>query len=284
MKLLKWLKDNSKWVLNNRGGSGGTTIQSAPVTPAPSAGESASQIAEAKLKYDPLTAASDWAIQQQYVPQQAALYQSMYNQYMPQMAQAQQQTQQELYPYQSQIVEQGAQDALARLMNPNYMSPQEQAAQEATRAKSITDLQTAMRGRANMGGTLYGGRSAALEGQGVSDLLNQYQMQDYTNRMNAGVQAQQALTPYMQILYPSVGTQQPQVSPYQYQSPVASPDAVYNAIFQASQPQQYASQSPDRTGQLMGLGGQLGGAAMMALAMSSERYKENIKLWGKPSI
>ncbi len=113
---------------NNKKFKGETTIQAAPTTPAPSAGESASQIAEAKLKYDPLTAASDWAIQQQYVPQQTALYNAMYQQYMPQMAATQQQTQQQLYPYQSQIVEQGAQQALSRLQNQDYMTPQGQEA------------------------------------------------------------------------------------------------------------------------------------------------------------
>ncbi len=262
---------------------GETTIQQAPTTPAPSAGESASQIAEAKLKYDPMTAASDWAIQQQYVPQQAALYNALYSQYAGETAKSQQALQQQLFPTQSKILEAGAGTALERLQNPNYMTAQEQAAQEATRGKSITDLQAAMRNRANMGGTLFGGRSAQQETQGVSDLLNQFQMQDYTNRMNAGAQAQQALTPYMQILYPQIGTQNQQVSPYQYSSAVPSADTMYNAIFQASQPQYFASQKPDVTGQLMGLGGQLGGAGMMALAMSSERYKENIKLWGKPS-
>ena len=69
------------------------TVVQMPTTPAPSASQSAEDIYNARLKYDPLTAASDWAIQQQYAPQQAALYQSLYNQYMPQMAATQQATQ-----------------------------------------------------------------------------------------------------------------------------------------------------------------------------------------------
>lgn len=226
---------------------GETTIQAAPVTPAPSAGESASQIAEAKLKYDPQTAASDFAIQQQYMPKQAALYQSLYNQYMPQMAQAQQQTQQELYPYQSQIVEQGAQNALSRLQNPNYMSEQEQSAQDTTRQKSIDALTRSMRERANLSGGLYGGRAAQSEAQSVSDLVNQYQLQDYQQRMTAGQAAQQALTPYMQILYPQVGNQQPNTSPYQYTSAVPSADSLYNAIYQASQPQYFPTKTSSGT-------------------------------------
>jgi hypothetical protein len=259
---------------------GETTIQAAPTTAAPSAGESAAQIAEAKLKYDPQTAASDWAIQQQYVPQQAALYSSLYNQYANQTAKAQQATQQELYPTQSKILESGAADALARLQNPNYMSPQEQAAQDASRAKATSELQESMRNRANMGGTLFGGRSAQQENEGMGNLLNQFSQQDYSNRMQAGQAAQQALTPYMQILYPQIGNQNQNVNSYQYSSAVPSADSIYNAMYQSSQPQQYASQNTDYLSQLLGIGGGLGTAAILA---SSKRYKENIKLWGKPS-
>ncbi len=234
-----------------------TTIQAAPTTPAPSAGESASQIAEAKLKYDPLTAASDWAIQQQYVPQQTALYNALYSQYMPQMAATQQQTQQQLYPYQSQIVEQGAQQALSRLQNPDYMTPQEQAALTGQRTQETEALMKAMRERANLGGGLYGGRAAGAEAKSVSDLMQQYEIQDYQRRMGAGQAAQQALIPYMQILYPQVGTQQPSVQGYQYQSAVPSADVLYRALFESSQPQQFAI--PGQKGISLGPLGQWGG-------------------------
>jgi hypothetical protein len=262
-------------------GKGETTIQAAPTTPAPSAGESAAQIAEAKLKYDPMTAASDFAIQQQYAPQQAALYQSLYNQYMPQMAAAQQTTQQQLYPIQSGIMESGAQDIASRLANPNYMTAGEQQAQTASRDKSVSNLQKAMRERANLGGGLYGGRAAGAETQSVSDLLNQFQMQDYTNRMQAAAQTQSDLTKYLQILYPQVGTQQPNTSAYQYTSAVPSADTLYNAIYGASQPQ-YFSSGGDTGAGAWGLGGSaLGALGTLGAGMmiSSKRYKTNIKLW-----
>lgn len=220
---------------------GGTsnTIQSAPTQAAPNAGESAAQISEAKLKYDPAMAAQEMQMQQQYMPQQAALYQSLYNQYAPQMARTQQQTQQELYPYQSQIVEQGAQSALSRLQNPDYMTPQEQQALNQQRTDETTGLMQAMRERANLSGGLYGGRSAASEAKSVSDLMQQYESQDYSRRMQAGQAAQQALTPYMQILYPQVGTQQPNTSAFQYQSAVPDANTLYNAMYGASQPQNF---------------------------------------------
>ena len=148
------------------GGGGGekaTVVQAPASAPTPSATETAGDIYKARLQYDPLTSALEMQQQQQYMPQQAALYQSLFNQYAPQMARTQQQTQRELYPYQSQLVEQGAQQALQRLQNPDYMTPQEQQALEANRTKEVTSLQAAMRNRANMGGTLYGGRSAAEE-------------------------------------------------------------------------------------------------------------------------
>ena len=249
---------------DNKGGGSAPSIQQQPVTPAPSAGESASQISEAKLKYDPLTAASDWAIQQQYVPKQAELYNAIYNQYAPQMARQQQATQRELYPFQSQIVEQGAQQALLRLQNPDYMSPQEQQALDFQRLEQVTGLQRAMRERANLGGGLYGGRAAGAEAKSLSDLMQSFEVQDYQRRMGAGQAAQQALNPYMQILYPQVGTQQPNVGAYQYQSAVPGADTLYNAMFQASQPDTVVNPgSPSQAGGIAaGAGSAIGMIAM----------------------
>lgn len=257
---------------------GETTIQAAPTTPAPSASESAESIYQAQLKYAKPMAEINQQVQSEYLPQQAALYQSLYNQYYPAVAKQQQALQKELYPYQSQIVEQGAQQALERLQNPNYMTTQEQAAQTATREKTVSDLQKAMRERANLGGGLYGGRAAGAEAQNVSDLLNQFQVQDYQNRMTAGQNAQAALSPYMSILYPQIGTTQPQYQPYQYQSAVPSADTLYGAMFQASQPNYYTSQSNDYLSQILGIGGGLGAAKILA---SSIRYKKNIKPYGE---
>ncbi len=242
---------------NNKFWKGETTIQAAPTTPAPSAGESAQQIYEARLKYDPLVAAMEMQTQQQYVPQQAQLYQDLYSQYYPQVARTQQQMQQELYPYQSQIVEQGAQTALSRLQNPDYMTPQEQSALDTQRGQQITEMQRAMRERANLGGGLYGGRAAGAEARSMQDLLGQFETQDYMRRMGAGQAAQQALTPFMQILYPQVGTQTPQQSPFQYQSAVPQADTLYNAMFQASQPNYYTTGG--QSSPLWGLAGSAAG-------------------------
>ena len=298
-------------------GKGETVLQAAPTTPAPSATESAADIMQARLQYDPQMAAQQMQQQQQYMPQQAALYQALYNQYMPQMAQTQQQTQQQLYPFQSQIVEQGAQQALFNLGQPEnallqalgqqaqagltptgYTSEQQQSI-DAIRMRQATGLSRQLRERSNIGGTLYGGRSQQLESQGLQELAQRFSAEDIdritaqrqvamqqaqavsAQQMQARQAGQQALNPYMQILYPQVGTQQPQISPFQYQSAVPSADALYNAMAQARQPQYFASQKYNPSSDIMGLGGQLGGAGMMALALSSIRYKKNIKEWGK---
>jgi hypothetical protein len=259
-----------------------TVIQPAPTTPAPSATDSAKGIYEAQLQYGKPMAQQEFDIQREYVPKQAALYQSLYNQYYPEVARQQQATQQELYPYQSQIVEQGAQQALSRLQNPDYMTPQEQQALDYQRGQQINEMQRAMRERANLGGGLYGGRAAGAEARSMQDLLGQFETQDYSRRMQAGAAAQQQLNPYMQILYPQVGTQTPQFSPYQYQSAVPQADTLYNAMFQASQPQYFASQGDNGSGwfglggSALGAGGMLGAASILA---SSARYTTNIKLW-----
>jgi hypothetical protein len=249
--------------LGNEQGGGGTTVQAAPTTPAPNAGETAEQIYQANLKYGQPMAQQEFNIQKEFVPQQASLYQSLYNQYYPELARSQQTLQRELYPYQSQIVEAGAQNALQRLQNPDYMTTQEQTALNTQRTQETEALMKAMRERANLGGGLYGGRAAAAEAKSVSDLMQQFEIQDYQRRMQAGLAAQQALVPYMQILYPQVGTQQPQINPYQYQRAVPSADTLYNAMFQASRPEYFANQGTDYFGPTMGALGSLGGAAIL---------------------
>ena len=258
-KLIKFVAYHSKWVMNERGGGSKTEVVSAPTTPAPNPADTAAAQYEARLKYDPLVAQQTMDIQKQQVPQQAALYQSMYNQYYPELARQQQALQRELYPQQSQILEAGAQTALSQLKSAYGLAPEDQyTIQERER------LREQMRATRNIGGGLYGGRGYAAEDKAVENLSQAYRQQ-----------AQQNLNPYMQILYPQIGTQQPNVGAFQYQSAVPSADTLYNAYFQASQPNQYYN--PGSPSPLWGLAGSLGGAAISKY--SSIRYKENVKLW-----
>lgn len=256
MNIVKFLL---KPLLNERGGGKSPTIVQAPATPAPSATQSAADIYQAQLQYGQPMAQQQFDIQQQFMPQQAALYQSLYNQYYPQMALQQQQLQQQLYPQQSQILEQGAGNVLQRLQNPDYMTPQEQQALNTQRTEQAINLQRAMRERAELGGGLYGGRASGAEAKSLSDLMQSFEAQDYQRRMGAGQAAQQAAIPYMQIMYPQVGMQQPQIGAYNYQSAVPDANALYNAMFQASQPQNFLMPGT-QGGVNLGLLGRWGGS------------------------
>ena len=195
------------------------------------------------------------------------------------MAQQQQQLQQQLYPQQSQIMEAGAGAALQRLQSPYFESPEETAAIQAIRGRQQEELTRGLRERANLGGGLYGGRAAGREEQALTELQQAFAAEDINRRMQAGQMAQQQAIPYMQIMYPQIGQQQPQISPYQYQSAVPSADTLYNAMFQASQPNQYLQQG--QPSPLWGTLGQIGGGLAMGAMMSSIRYKKNIKQWAK---
>jgi len=216
-----------------------TQIQQAPTTPAPSASESAADIYQARLQYDPLTAAMEMGLQQQYMPQQAQLYNQLYQQYYPEMARGQQALQQELFPQQAQILEAGAGRALERLASPFGYTPEEEEAIGGIRGRAREQLTRGIRESANIGGGLYGGRRERREAEALTGLEQAFAQEDIGRRLMGGQYAQQAATPYMQILYPQIGQQQPQISPYQFQSAVPSANQLYSAMFQASQPQSF---------------------------------------------
>ncbi len=473
MKILKWLANNSKWVLNEKAGGGGTKIESAPVTPAPNPADTAEAQYQARLKYDPLVAQQTMGIQQQYMPQQTALEAALAQQYTPQLSQMLtdiqkqqmpqlQALQAQLFPQQTQVLEAGAGQALAGLqapqaqqlqqaglsqalaqlqqpqsalmqqlgiqaqqglapsglaqtaeqqalqglqqnplmqnlgvqaqqglapnalagtveqqalsgmqqtplqqalsqqamagLTPTGLSPQQQAAIDAIRGRQMTEMERGIRGSAQMGGGLFGGRreqredisrqqmgqqfaaedvnrllaqqqqafqqaqtvygtqeqarqqqlaqlsgAAALTpglqqqaiqsglgvagqqaqtqqqalqqlfsaaglqpgltqqamqtGMGVSGLQGQNQQQALQNAFAAQQQMMSQAQPFLNILYPQAGTQQAQVNPFSFESAVPDANTLYNAYFQASQPQQIAQQGQDNTGAYTGLAG-----------------------------
>jgi hypothetical protein len=247
-------------------GGGGTKPQPAQVIslpqqpPAPSASESAESIYQARLKYDPQIAQREFEIQQQQMPQMAALEAALYRQYYPEYARSQQQLQQELYPQQSRILEAGAGRALERLDSPFGYTPEEQQALDAIRQRQREQTTRNIRESANLGGGLYGGRRELREDRAMTELEQAFGAEDINRRLQGGYQAQQAAIPYMQILYPQVGTQQPQFQPFQYQSTTPDPSQLYNAMYGAGrrdyavQPAMAGSPSP-----LWGIAGQAAG-------------------------
>lgn len=271
MNILKWVADNSRWVWGQRGGGSETQVISAP--PAPSAGETAADIAKARLQYDPQIAQLEMGLQQQYVPQQTELYNQLLQQYGPGAAQLQtdiqaqqmpqlQALQQQLFPQQSQVLEAGAgqalgafspqlqqlqaggqQQALSALqqpqnpllqalggqatqqlqpnllaqlggvesvmglqqsplqqqlsqqaqagLTPTGLSPDQQAAMDAIRGRATQQVQQQARGRAQLGGGLFGGRAEQMEGRAVGELQQGFAAEDVNRLMQQRGQAQQ---------------------------------------------------------------------------------------------
>ena len=243
-----------------------TQIHQAPTTAAPGAGESAAELYEARMQYDPLVAAMELELAQKYGPQ----YGELYNQISQQQ-----------FPGLEQLRITGTEQAQQRLESPFAMTPDEEAAMQAIRGRTRGQVQKNVRERANLGGQLYGGRAELSENRAMGELEQAFGAEDINRRMQAGQQAQQGALPYLQILYPQIQQQQA-VS----RGVTPSADSLYNAMFQASQPQSYAV--PGAPSPMWDIAGSIAGGASAALTAgamnSSKRYKDNIKLWGKPSI
>ena len=291
-------------------GGGGTSTEVISAPPAPSASETAEDIAKARLKYDPQMAQMEMGLQQQYQPQMTALQSALAQQYTPQLSQMLtniqkqqmpqlQALQAQLFPQQTQVLEAGAGQALQGLQAPQAgqlqqqglqqvlqnlqqpqsalqqvlaqratagltstgLSPKQQAAIDAIRGRQMTEMERGVRGSAQMGGGLFGGRRELREDTSRQQMGQQFAMED-VNRLLANQQAAQQFglstagmgaqsqqqsiqnafaaqeqlmqqaQPFLNILYPQAGTQQAQVSPFSFQSAVPDPNAQLNAVAQ----------------------------------------------------
>lgn len=192
---------------------GGTKTASPP--PAATAAETASQVYEARMKYDPLVA------QQQY----DILTNPNYG--VGATTQAMQGARESVFPGETALRDQLLQTLLGNLQSPTGISSEQQQAQQALRDRGIGDLQRSFRNRANVGGGLYGGRSQYAEQQGVSDLLNAFVESDINREQTNRNNAISAAFPALQILYPEVG-----ITPPQFESAVPSANNVYQGGIQ----------------------------------------------------
>ena len=228
-------------------GGSETKIIESPQPPAPSAGETARDIFETRLEFDPLVAAQEFGLQQQFQPQQTQLTVDQLKQFSPQLAQlatdveAQQQPQrralqQSLFPQQSQVVEALAGRALEQLQSPTGFAPGEEEAIQGIRGRQRDALTEQLRTRANLGGGLFGGRAQATEQRALGELEQAFSAEDINRRIQQGQFAQQAAIPLAQILFPQVGTPAAPVSPFQFQGAVPSPDVIAQQLFNASRP------------------------------------------------
>jgi len=233
--------------MNERGGGGGGGDEA----PAP---EKVDPIAEAqanlaaKRATDPGAAALAFDIQSQYAPQLASLYSGIKEQMLPGGAGLGQQ----LFG-----------TVGTQLASPTGYTPEQQASMDALRGNAQNELMEAMRTRANLGGGLFGGRSAASEAQSVADLQNQFVQEDIANQM-----AQQQFNQQMALalLGTYLGQSVPSLS---YTSPVVGADTQYQttagqnnltAQLQAQQQQQQmANQAALYSSLFQGLGSATGG-------------------------
>jgi len=304
-----------------RGGTKVTSVAPAPQA-IPSAAETAKGISEARLQYDRPIAQQELDIQKEFAPQLTQLMEGIRQQYFPQeqgvrealgsnilgslqdptgqlaqqtqLAGQVQQAQAGLFPEQNAMQQALQQRITSQIQSPTGITPEQQSAQDAIRARALQASQEAQRTRANLGGGLFGGRAASAEQADIQNLLNQFAVEDIDRQERAGINAlqfgqtqqqinqqqQQALQqqvererlnaiqsalPFLQILFPDVN-----ISPFQFQSPVPQPGQQLQAAVtgrgqdinaaMAAQQAQQANQSA-----LYGALGQLGGAAVGGL-------------------
>ena len=217
-----------------------TTIQQAPTTPAPSAGETARDVAQARLEFDPQIAQLEQGLAEQFLPQQAELQAALLRQFAPQAAGLQQDLRQQFSPTQAALTEAFAQQGLERLQGGFGETEEETAALEAGRERQRQELTRGLRTRANLGGGLFGGRAQRTEQRAGTELEQAFSAQDIARRQQGAQQALQFAIPSIQQLFPQTQFPgQPQFQSPVQQGAVPSPDLIAQSIFQASQPQNF---------------------------------------------
>ena len=246
--LLGWLflfkiDKGSNVPFNERGG-GRTEIQQAPAQPpAPSAGESAESLYQARLQYDPQVAGMEYDLAQQYEPLYAAMQAGLYGQYAPQVAGIQEQVRQQYSPEQYALTEEFAQQARQRLADPYAETAEETAAMEAARGRQREQLTRGLRERAELGGGLYGGRAARREEMAGTELEQAFTTQDIARRQQGAQTALQYAIPMIQQLYPQVGFPGQPAQRGAVQQPVTpGADALYQAMYGAGRQQYFPQQ------------------------------------------
>ena len=114
---------------------------------------------------------------------------------------------QQVYPNETAARNQLTQNIMAQLQSPNGITPDQQSSIDSARNLAQNQLIQSMRDRANLGGGLYGGRSAASEAQSVGQLQNQFVESDLARQERTRLQSQQSAFSLLQMLYPNSGIQ-----------------------------------------------------------------------------
>ena len=130
----------------------------------------------------------------------------------------------EQFPQETQVREQMLSNILGSLLSPTGLTSEQEAAVGQRRGEAQSELQTALRERANLGGGLYGGRAGKTEERAVGDLQARFAEEDIQRQETARLNALQAALPALQLLFPDVNLQAPS-----FINPVASPESSLQA-------------------------------------------------------
>jgi len=249
----------------SRGGSKKSEAPAAVANPT----QQAADINAAQSQYDPLAAQRAYQIYTN--PEYGAGAMTRYNE----------QQRSDIFPNETAARNQLVQNILGQLQSPTGITPDQQGAITARRGEAQTNLVQALRDRANLGGTLYGGRSALDEGEQVGNLQNIFAEEDINREERARQQAVSNAIPLLQLLYPDVNITAPQ-----YQSPVQDPGTYASSLLsQRGQDMQYqqaqdANKNALYSALFQGLGTAAGGAlsggtSLAAPAMSQAAQRAN---------
>src|SRR3990167_4390965 len=104
----------------------------------------------------------------------------------------------QVYPGETAVREQLRGNILQNLISPTGITPEQQSALNERRGLAQNELVQAMRGRANLGGGLYGGRSAQAEQRAVGELQGQFAESDIGREERSRLNAIQAALPFLQ--------------------------------------------------------------------------------------
>ena len=221
MKFLLWLWRDIKFTLSNEVG-GGQKSQPPQIIPAPEPpnyNETAGQVAQAQLQYNPQLTAQNVQLQGQYGPQLARqqydiaaqyspMYRALIEQQFPQIGQLSGQVSQQMNApqlSQDQLRQQAAgrvssqyadvlgPQAISQYQNPIGLTPQQQAAQDAVRQRALDVSERGVRSAANLGGTLYGGQSQLREDRSRNELLQGFAVEDIDRQERQRQQSLQQL-------------------------------------------------------------------------------------------
>lgn len=220
---LNWLGMWKVWdkLAHNRIG-GGEEPSSPQVIPAPTAPnyqQTAEEVAQAQLKYNPQLTAQNVQLQSQYAPQLAQSQYDITAKYTPMYRALLEQQ----FPQINQLSGQVSQ----QLASPSSLTPEQQAAQDAVRQRALAAQDRSIRESANLGGTLYGGRRQAREDASRNQLLQSFATEDIARQQQQRQQAMSELSMLFQLA--GLNVQNPTV---QQGNITQGTDSLYNALVQ----------------------------------------------------